>query len=357
EAAAIYCKKILERELLLDDLKKNFLVVNCGGGIVELTLRQLLSNNQLAEKSSTSSKQCGSIYVNKEFLAFIAKKVGLDALEKLQSNHYEQLQYMVQQFCKNCKVRFTGNKDDFEPYKMDLEDICPAIKVYITEPYKEVLVKNNWLIILTYDDVKTLFEPIIDQIIKLIREQLYSINTCFAMVLVGGFSQSEYLQTCIKKEFDQTIKHISVPKQLFATIEGALEYGSNTKLIYSRVITMTYGIRTTSPCKEDQRKRFLRLVKKGTDVQVNQEFEYEIRPCYKNQTEFSVELYATTASNAIYCDEPDMKQIGTIDIVVPKSWSNQFINLVLFFGQIELHPYVRNRQGEILSANFNLLDL
>ncbi|CAI2167331.1 5855_t:CDS:2 [Funneliformis geosporum] len=345
------------KKAIVDYLRqiKNFLVVNCGGGMVELTLRQL-SNNQLAEKSSTSSKHCGSICVNKEFLAFVAKKVGLDALKSLQNNHYEQLQYMVQQFCKNCKLKFTGNSGDYIDYQMDLEESCPAIKDYITEPYKEVLMKKNWVITLEYEDVKKMFEPIINQIIKLIREQIYSINTCFAMILVGGFSQSQYLQTCIKKEFDQTIKHISVPRHPFATIKGALEYGSNTKLIHSRVITMTYGI-STYPGKEEQRKRFLRLVQKGTEVHVNQEFEYEIRPCYKNQTTFSVELYTTTAPNAIYCDEPDMKKIGNIDKVLPKSWSNQFINLVLFFGQIEIHPYVRNRQGEILPANLNLLDL
>ncbi len=149
--------------------------------------------------------------MDKEFLAFLAKKVGPDALKSLQSNHYEQLQYIVQKFCKNVKLKFTGNKNDYVPYKMHLD--CPAIKEYITEPYKEELTKGEWIITFTYDDVKLMFDPIIDRIIKLIREQLYSIDPCFAMVLVGGFSQSQYLQTCIGEEFRPMIKHISVPDQ------------------------------------------------------------------------------------------------------------------------------------------------
>ena len=107
------------------------MVVNCGGGIVELTLGRLMDDNKLVEKSPSSSKLCGSIYIDEEFLAFMSKKVGSDALKNLEANDHEQLQYMVQKFCKRIKLLFTG--------KMDVYDIDLA---------KFVQILNNMLLIL-----------------------------------------------------------------------------------------------------------------------------------------------------------------------------------------------------------------
>ena len=87
---------------------------------------------------------------------------------------------------------------------------------------------------------------------------------------------------------------------------------------------------------------------------VNQKFELKLHAEYKNQTKLSIELYATTAQDAILCDEPDMIKVGIIKIKVPKSWYNNFISLFLYFGQIEIRPFVKNEKGDILSADLEL---
>ncbi|CAB5363102.1 unnamed protein product [Rhizophagus irregularis] len=170
-----------------------------------------------------------------------------------------------------------------------------------------------------------------------------------------SLGKSRYLRTSIEQEFQQHI--IIVPRQPLATVvSGALEYGLNMDSIHSRVIDMTYGVGILHPWKEDnsnERQFFNRLVSKGTEVHVNQEFEFKLD--YKDQTKFYIELYSTSAQDAIFCDEPGVSKVGTIGIEIPESWDNfQSVNLVLFLGQIEIHPFIKNEKEEFSRVNFKV---
>ncbi|CAB4463063.1 unnamed protein product [Rhizophagus irregularis] len=170
-----------------------------------------------------------------------------------------------------------------------------------------------------------------------------------------SLGKSRYLRTSIEQEFQQHI--IIVPRQPLATVvSGALEYGLNMDSIHSRVIDMTYGVGILHPWKEDnsnERQFFNRLVSKGTEVHVNQEFVFKLD--YKDQTKFYIELYSTSAQDAIFCDEPGVSKVGTIGIEIPESWDNfQSVNLVLFLGQIEIHPFIKNEKEEFSRVNFKV---
>ncbi|CAJ0750341.1 9258_t:CDS:2, partial [Entrophospora sp. SA101] len=66
EAAALYCMEKLE-ELRLSE-GSTLMVVDCGGGTVDLTVRKLLSKNKLSEITERSGDLCGSTYVDDEFI-------------------------------------------------------------------------------------------------------------------------------------------------------------------------------------------------------------------------------------------------------------------------------------------------
>ncbi|CAG8744997.1 4750_t:CDS:2, partial [Gigaspora rosea] len=77
EAAAIYCmtKNSLRRSLGKDE--SNFLIVDCGGGTVDLTMRKLLSNYEVAlsEVTECTGDFCGSVFIDQEFLKFLGEIV------------------------------------------------------------------------------------------------------------------------------------------------------------------------------------------------------------------------------------------------------------------------------------------
>ena len=76
---------------------------------------------------------------------------------------------------------------------------------------------EEWTVELTFDDVKAMFDPVIGRIIRLIRSQLDSSNNISLILLVGGFSESKYLQERIKNEFKRNT--ISVPANPMVAIE------------------------------------------------------------------------------------------------------------------------------------------
>ncbi|PKK80211.1 hypothetical protein RhiirC2_704424 [Rhizophagus irregularis] len=192
----------------------SFMVVDCGGGTVDLTMRKLLKHNKLSEITERIGDYCGGSYVDREFLKFLSRKLGQSTINMLRENNYNQMQYMIQQFCQKLKFHFTGDPAGFEPFEFDIEDICPVLKQYCKDDIKEKMEENDWIIDINFEDLKSMFDPVIGKIIRLIRGQLSSSkNKCSAMFLVGGFSESKYLQMRVKEEFRKLVPPIIVPRQ------------------------------------------------------------------------------------------------------------------------------------------------
>ena len=165
-----------------------------------------------------------------------------------------------------------------------LQEKCPVLKQYVTGSEKKDLEDKEWVIELRFQDVKSMFDPLISKIVELINGQLNADNTCSVIFLIGGFSESKYLQKRIKEEFSDRVKQISIPQQSVAAVaRGALKYGLNKKFIKNRILKYTYGRSTLRPYDERidpiERRRdsgqvqiFKLLAKKGTRVDVNQKF-------------------------------------------------------------------------------------
>ena len=97
------------------------MIVDCGGGTVDLTTHKLLEDDKLDEIAERNGDFCGGSFVDEEFLRLIGRKVGSSAIKMVRENHYSQLQYMVQEFCRRVKIPFTGEESDFQSYDMDLK--------------------------------------------------------------------------------------------------------------------------------------------------------------------------------------------------------------------------------------------
>ena len=195
------------------------MVVDCGGGTVDLTTRELLDNERLGEITEISGDFCGSTYIDAEFIKYLERVVGKNSIDLLKKNHYGQMQFMVHRFCQMVKLPFTGN-EQFS-YELDIDVFCPILKQYVSGAVKEDLEENEWSIELDFRTIKSMFDPVVEKIIRLIRTQLSNSNTqCFAIFLVGGFSESKYLQKRIKQEFQNIV--VSIPNNPSVAISHGL---------------------------------------------------------------------------------------------------------------------------------------
>ncbi|CAJ0847791.1 12914_t:CDS:10 [Entrophospora sp. SA101] len=326
EAAAMYCRKLMKKHFFRIRGKK-YLIVDCGGGTVDLTMRKLLPNKQLGEVTEHSGDLCGGSFVDLEFVKYIGRKVGGDAIKSLKEKKHGQYQYMIQKFCDNVKFKFKdGENENFE-YDFDIEEICPALKDYITDELKE----NEWVITLDYETVKTFFDPVIGRIIRLIRRQLEeSDGDCSAIFLVGGFSESLYLQKRIKGEFKKHVSIVSVPSEpACAVVRGAVEYGLNTE---------NGGIRT-----------FHQIAKKGQRVEVGRKFSNVFKSRHADKKFVKLALYISERNDTKYCDEPGVHHLGQLIIQIPDVHSgiNGHIEFecTFCFDRDEITAIVKNKEG------------
>ncbi|CAG8565197.1 9926_t:CDS:2 [Ambispora gerdemannii] len=364
EAAALYCVKALKEQYMITEV--SYLIVDCGGGTVDLTVRILLSDDQIGEATERSGDFCGSTYVDKEFLKYLESKVGEDAMKMLRDKHYGQLHYMIHQFCERVKIPFTGEYSEFKTYELDIEKNCPALKEYVSGQAKEELDEEEWIIELDFSTVKRFFDPIVDQILRLIEVQLDKSIYCSVMFVVGGFSESKYLQKRIKQKFQSCIVIIP-PHPMAAIVRGAVEYGLNEDAIKTRVLKWTYGVEVSlnfQPGDPPSRKtlsgrikKFYLMAKRGLEVEVNQKFSINVFPVKPHQKDAIIKFFYTTKFTASYCDEPEMRLLGEFKVELPDSDSGlaKPILVELCFGSMEIIAEAKNESdGKIYRNTFKL---
>ncbi|CAG8491750.1 11746_t:CDS:2 [Acaulospora colombiana] len=365
DAAAAYCISSVKQL----PAGENFMVVDCGGGMVDLTIRKLTSDGKSGEIIRHVNEVCGSTFVDKGFIRLLCEKFGLfEALQQLQTYHYEQMQYLVQEFSVKVKFSFTGDPSTFKPIDIDLEDCCPSLLNYATGDVKKNMEKLEWLVELNFEDVKAMFDSVIQSVIFLIGNQISPDIRCVALFLVGGFSESLYFQRRVRETFQHYFQIIEVPKQpITAVVRGAVQYVANKNTMRSRILKYTYGVQVTNKWKKGdppQRKTpeglmyvFHTLVKRGTEVKVDQVFGYIARPSGPYQKDMTFDIYASSNPDVRFCDEPGNRYLGTlkVDLSDIKHGGKKLIEFSLTFGATKIKAAAKDKKtGRTYHASLSL---
>ncbi|CAG8665788.1 22068_t:CDS:2 [Cetraspora pellucida] len=182
-AAAMYCKRMLQKQ------QGTIVILDCGCYKVDFKTFELKNNelNENVNKSLKTTEFAGGACVDKEFLKFLEKKVGEFAVSSLVKEYNDQFQYMLSEFQRQIKLPFTGIKKDFKIIKFDIKKVCPMLKQYVIGTLRSKLERDNWIIDIGFDEVKLMFDFVVDKVINLISLQLTLGITYTAMFLVGGF--------------------------------------------------------------------------------------------------------------------------------------------------------------------------
>ncbi|PKY56733.1 hypothetical protein RhiirA4_477235 [Rhizophagus irregularis] len=94
-------------------------MVDCGGGTEDLTTRRLLQDSKLSEITEQTGDSCGGSYVNREFLS---RKLSESTINLLRKNNYD--------------------RNDFDSFEFNIEEICPVLKQYCKDEIKEKMEDN-----------------------------------------------------------------------------------------------------------------------------------------------------------------------------------------------------------------------
>ncbi|CAG8597322.1 8382_t:CDS:10, partial [Paraglomus occultum] len=352
EAAAIDCLAKVEDHYDLEP-GDSFLIVDCGGGTIDLTIRTLLQGKRISEITERTGGFFGSTHIDRAFSLYLARKVNLAAFRELKDNYYYQYQQIIRNFCEKAKIPFNGDEDEFEPYSLDIDRTCPALKTIMKQmnvPEVEQLEDDKWTIDVEFEEIKEFFDKTIVQILGLIEQQLASAKCrVSAMFLVGGFGESQYLLSKIRENFSDRVPTIAVPAQpIIAIARGAVAYGLDMRVVQTRVLKWTYGIEVSCPwqpgdpphrrSRDGLQQTFQRLAKRGTQVSVDEDFPIDLKPTHGAQTEMHFPIYYTSKDDSKYCDDLEMRRLGllTIDLPATHDESERTVEFRLIFGQMEL---------------------
>jgi molecular chaperone DnaK (HSP70) len=97
-------------------------------------------------------------------------------------------------------------------------------------------------------DLESIFEPIVEEIIQLVKDQIKATKkTIKAVLLVGGFGQNSYLKERLQGTLSKETEITQPPNGWTAVVRGAVMKGLGSNLagiqVRSRVARKHYGIR------------------------------------------------------------------------------------------------------------------
>ncbi|CAG8611403.1 6753_t:CDS:10 [Paraglomus occultum] len=346
EATAIYCFRSSEKHNLTPG--STFLVVDYGVDTVDLVTWTVLPNNKLSITERTNDF-CGSTYIDREFMKYIASIVGKLAMRTFEENHVTF--WLIQSFRDDAEYMLKHN--DGYTKSIDICELCSPLKKYVQGDERKRMEAADWEIELDYETVKSIFDPVVERVLYLMRIQLEKSRATSTIFLVGELSK--YLLRRIKSEFSSKVSDIAVPVgPLVAVSRGAVYYGvCKKKLLRQDILNLddtagqsivepslgvnattirtlkhTYGIEIRSewkPGDPPQRRTadghiyvFKALAQRGTIVSDDCEFKYELMPTsFPHQTVMKIELYITCDYTAKYCDEPGVKLFAQLSVELP----------------------------------------
>ncbi|KAG2205277.1 hypothetical protein INT47_009542 [Mucor saturninus] len=254
EAAALSCEKKFSEyfnkaEDSINDT--NFIVCDAGGGTVDLVTFNLQYNEEkkpmIVQIGDGISDTCGSTYLDVRFKNYIFEFYSSFGIDINRSNI--QLDDVMQEFMKNHKSDFMPNFNNDSFYDINLPG-KGIINAFSNPKYR--LSNGNTTLKMKNQDMKEIiFDPVIERIFYLINDQLQqaeeSGRKIDAILMVGGFSQSRYLQQCIKDQY-KGVCHVSVPYEgVTATSHGAASYAFNPRMISRRTAVQSLALEVQAP--------------------------------------------------------------------------------------------------------------
>ncbi|KAF2624867.1 actin-like ATPase domain-containing protein [Macroventuria anomochaeta] len=228
-----------------------FVVCDAGGGTVDLISYKICSLKpfQVEECVMGDGGLCGSVYLDQAFEITIRNMVGETQWEELR---LKSKRMMMHDFEYYIKRSYAGDK---QPYSVDLLDVKD-------NPAEGI---DNDTITLKPTMLKTIFDHVINQIMRLVEKQIDEVedkgSNVKAILLVGGFGTNRYMHKRLDEAHKTTgIQVLQINGGWSAICRGATMWGlehsqqnpSPRRTVKSRIARYSYGIVCTLPFDESK---------------------------------------------------------------------------------------------------------
>ena len=357
ESAAFFCN----RQKALVENNSVFMILDCGGGTVDITTYRLLNNKfQSIQGVFNTGGAYGSTFVNDEIRNSLTQKISSEAMVKFHDEYPLEF-YVTNWQLERLKCDITNDNQN-KCMTFDIPRVLEEIlQKEFTDKFNELLEEGETYLqqVEIPCSKKSLFEPTLNGLVNETNKAFNLLSKvgvkCDYILLVGGYSKSIFLQQRIKDEYEilgKVKKVIHPVDPEIAVMCGAVYFGLNPDIWIDRVASRTYGksvakeFRIGDPeskkiiedgvqyCKD----QFDIFVRKGDIVTAGKKVTKQYIPLTKDQKSRRVVLYSSTSDNPTFIDEPNVishqsQDITREDTRSGKDWT---IEVSMYFGETEI---------------------
>ncbi|KAL0095366.1 hypothetical protein J3Q64DRAFT_1632028, partial [Phycomyces blakesleeanus] len=345
EAAALYCEKICKHFNLTHG--KRFMVCDAGGGTVDLIVFQIeeyAGIKSLREITKGSGGPCGSTFLDNRMRDILKRRFGSHA-----DDNKRTIELIIKEFVSSKKPEFENE---------DVYFSVPAILNMGGHNMSRVGIHEGYLQVTAKQLREEVFDPVVDQVLSLISGQINQSQTKIdAIILVGGFGQSNYLSNRITDLFKSTVGSIYIPNRgEMAVTRGAVIFGVDPSRISHRILRRTYGLQTNTIFNYvlDADKRcylvngqvvcqdyFSVFVSKGESIDTNQCFTKQFCIYYPGILNLDMFAYDCSQETPRHVTSPGVCPVAKFAVEIPtlpnvKKGDKIGCTAKMYFGKTEI---------------------
>ena len=319
-----------------------YVVVDCGGGTVDLTVHELdVTQGTLKELHKGTGGPCGATGVDTEFEKLLKRIFDADFIEKFKIKRPAAWIDLMISF--EAKKR-TARPDNKSPLNISLPfsfieyhkkhrkcSVETAVKKFKNPDIKW---SSQGMLRFSANIMQALFEPILNAIIGHIQNLLTraSLKNVEHLFLVGGFAESPLLQYSVREGLEGRVRVI-IPNDVgLAILKGAVLFGLDPTVVRVRRSAYTYGVGVLNkfdPQKHEQSKRvvkdgivwckdiFDRFVRVDESVGIGDHVTRSYAPARSKQKSTVINIYCTEKLDVLYTTDKGVKRCGKLRIEMP----------------------------------------
>lgn len=393
EAAAVHCALTSgtllgpqrpESRLDVDTAGSRFMVVDCGGGTVDITSYQIrtegVTGDRLAEIGIADGGPLGSAYINQHFVdTVLADRFGAQELKALTASHPREIARLEDRW-EEWKVGLHSETApdgtptivtscDIEVPGRLWEALAPATRQRLTEQ----AFGDPYHLVVTPEEVVAVHESVVGPILDTIERQRRlvldggPVKGVDQIVVVGGFARSTYLRDRIAQRFGGEVRVLMPQDPAVAVLGGAVHFAYDPAVIWGRRSKYTYGYEcsmsyrdgvdpkgkrhVTEDGEEMCADRFRVVVKRGETVRVDEVVDTVLRVTPRSSRVFEIGLFATFSDDPQYTTEDGCEQVGTVTADVTGSIgrhpNERMLDIYYAFGGTEIAVETRDRISDV----------
>uniref|UniRef100_A0A665TNU9 Heat shock 70 kDa protein 12A n=1 Tax=Echeneis naucrates TaxID=173247 RepID=A0A665TNU9_ECHNA len=341
-----------------------YVVVDCGGGTVDLTVHQIrLPEGHLKELYKASGGPYGSIGIDYEFEKLLCKIFGQDFIDQFKVKRPAAWVDLMIAFESRKRA---AAPDRTNPLNINLPfSFIDYYKKFRGHSVEHALRKSNvdfvkWssqgMLRMSPDAMNSLFKPTIDHIIQHLTElfEKPEVSDIKFLFLVGGFAESPLLQHAVQNML-QGRSRIIIPHDVGLTIlKGAVLFGLDPSVIKVRRSPLTYGVGVLNRFVEGKHPQEKLLVKDGTrwctdvfdtfiaadqSVALGEMVKRSYTPAKPSQQVIVIHVYCSEKESVGFISESGVRKCGTLRLDVSGTESTaprREIQTLMQFGDTEI---------------------